>query len=81
MLGSIAVAVDSPRGGVVSQDAKVPVIGGMGVDGIDTIERDFLHTNLKGGNERIIGRKGNGHAYTYFSIALEVHGWFLCCHE
>ena len=43
LLGSVAVAVDSPRGGVVGQDAKVPVIGGVRVDSVDTVEGDFLH--------------------------------------
>ena len=54
MLGSVAVAVDSPRRGVVGQDAKVPVIGGVRVDSVDTVEGDFLHADLRGRNGRIM---------------------------
>ena len=54
LLGSIAVAVDSPRRGVVGQDAKVPVIGGVRVDSVDTVEGDFLHADLRGRNGRIM---------------------------
>ena len=54
MLGSVAVAVDSPRGGVVGQDAKVPVIGGVRVDSVDTVEGDFLHADLRERNGRIM---------------------------
>ena len=46
--------MDSPRRGVVGQDAKVPVIGGMRVDSVDTVEGDFLHADLRGRNGRIM---------------------------
>ena len=46
--------MDSPRGGVVGQDAKVPVIGGVRVDSVDTVEGDFLHADLRGKNGRIM---------------------------
>lgn len=31
---------------MVGQDAKVSVVGGMWVNGIDTVEWDFVHTHL-----------------------------------
>ena len=46
--------MDSPRRGVVGQDAKVPVIGGVRVDSVDTVEGDFLHADLRGRNGRIM---------------------------
>ena len=46
--------MDSPRRGVVSQDAKVPVIGGVRVDSVDTVEGDLLHADLRGRNGRIM---------------------------
>ena len=39
---------------MVSQDAKVPVIGGVRVDSVDTVEGDFLHADLRGRNGRIM---------------------------
>ena len=66
LLGSVAVAVDSPRRGVVGQDAKVPVIGGVRVDSVDTIEGDFLHADLRGKNGRIMSMNPTTYQLTYY---------------
>ena len=39
---------------MVGQDAKVPVIGRVRVDSIDTVEGDFLHADLRERNGRIM---------------------------
>ena len=41
---------------MVGQDAKVPVIGGVRVDSVDTVEGDFLHADLRGRNGRIMSQ-------------------------
>ena len=39
---------------MVGQDAKVPVIGGVRVDSVDTVEGDFLHADLRWKKGRIM---------------------------
>ena len=39
---------------MVGQDAKVPVMGGVRAESVDTVEGDFLHADLRGRNGRIM---------------------------
>ena len=63
--------MDSPRRGVVGQDVKVPVIGGVRVDSVDTVEGDFLHADLQGKNGRIMSINPT----TYQAPLYPERGW------